>query len=211
MPALLTNTSIRPYFAIVSETPFSTAASSATFIATAKASDPLALNSRAVASAASKLRSAITGIPPSAANRTAISLPMPLAAPVMIPTFPEKRGIPELLSRVLKVVEHHFAQTERQIGDVVGSRDDLAHRQPRDIAQRMLEKLDRPWTGPRSLQGHVFHVIAHQLANPRCAVDMRDDLEHEIRPGEGFQERRRVDLAMLEAHCRGDAQHRAVM
>src|SRR5258707_4531554 len=163
MPALLTNTSIRPYFAIVSETPFSTAASSATFIATAKASDPFALNSRAVASAASKLRSAITVIPPSAAKRTAISLPMPLAAPVMIATFPEKRGISQFLSGVLKVIEYHLAQTERQIGNVVGSRDDLAHRQPRHIAQCMLEELDCPRTGPSALHSDVFHVIAHQL------------------------------------------------
>ena len=41
MPALLTRMSMRPYFAIVSATPFSTAASSATFMATAKASDRL--------------------------------------------------------------------------------------------------------------------------------------------------------------------------
>src|SRR5438552_976965 len=211
MPALLTSTSIRPYFAIVSVTPFSTAASSATFIATAKASEPFALNSRAVASAASKLRSAITGIPPSAAKRRAISLPMPLAAPVMIATFPEKRGIPRFLSRVLKVIEHDLAQTERQVGNVVGSRDDLAHWQPRHIAQRMLEELDCPRTRPSALHGDAFHVIAHQLADPRRAVDMRNDLDHEVRAGERFQQWRRVNLAMLEAHCRADAQHRAVV
>src|SRR4029077_12669307 len=139
IPALLTSTSSRPYFAIASETPLSTAVSSATFIATAKASDPFCLISRAVASAASKLRSAMTGTPPSAAKRTAISLPMPLAAPVMIATFSEKRGIPRFLSRILQVIEHDLAQTEGQVGDVVGSRDHLAHRQPRHIAQRMLE------------------------------------------------------------------------
>lgn len=66
---------------------FSTAASSPTFIATAKASEPFALISRTVASAASKSRSAMTGAPPSEANRSAISLPIPLAAPVMIATL----------------------------------------------------------------------------------------------------------------------------
>src|SRR5262245_40780109 len=151
MPALLTSTSIRPYFAMVSETPLSTAASSATFMATAKASDPVALISHAVASAASKLRSAMTGTPPSAAKRRAISLPMPLAAPVTIATLPVKRDISGLLSRVFQIIEHHFAETEGQIGDVVGSRDDLAHRQPRHIAQRMLEELDRGRTGPATL------------------------------------------------------------
>src|SRR6516164_2800089 len=133
MPALLTSTSLRPYFAIVSATPFSTAASSATFIPTAKASDPFALISRAVAPAWSKLRSAMTGTPPSAANRSAISLPMPLAAPVMIATLSEKQDTSRFLSRVFHVIEHHFAETERQVGDVVGGRDHLAHRQPRGV------------------------------------------------------------------------------
>src|SRR3984893_8300910 len=111
-------------------------------MATAKASDPFPLISRAVASAASKLRSAMTGTPPSAAKRTAISLPMPLAAPGTIATFSEKRGIPPFLSRILQVVEHDLAQTEGQVSNVVGSRDDLAHWQPRDITQRMLKELD---------------------------------------------------------------------
>src|SRR5712671_1995902 len=69
IPALLTSTSIRPYFAMVSVTAFSTAVSSATFMPTAKASEPFALISRIVASAASRLRSAITGVPPSVAKR----------------------------------------------------------------------------------------------------------------------------------------------
>src|SRR5215831_12835282 len=120
MPALLTSTSIRPYFAIVSAMPFSTAASSATFTATAKASDPFDLISRAVASAASKLRSAITGVPPSAAKRSAISLPMPLAAPVTIATLSEKRDISEFLLHVIKVIEYDFTQTQGQVGHVMG-------------------------------------------------------------------------------------------
>src|SRR5580704_1593605 len=142
MPALLTSTSMRPYFAMVSATPFSTAASSATFIATAKASEPFALISRAVASAASRLRSATTGIPPSAAKRNAISLPMPLAAPVMMATFSEKRDISALLSGVSQIIEHDLAETQRQVGHIVGGRDHLTHWQPRHVAQRVLEELD---------------------------------------------------------------------
>src|SRR5690349_9938640 len=182
IPALLTNTSIRPYFAIVSATPFSTAASSATFMPTAKASEPLALISRAVASAASRLRSAITGVPPSAAKRNAISLPMPLAAPVMIATFALKRDMRKLLSRVFQVIEHDFAKAKRQVGDIMGGRNHFAHRQPRHIAERMIKKLDRCGAGPSPLHRDILHVIAHQLADPRRAVDMRDDLDHEVRP-----------------------------
>src|ERR1700720_4977965 len=201
IPALLTSTSMRPYFAIVSATPFSTAASSATFTPTANASEPLALISRAVASAASRLRSAMTGVPPSAAKRSAISLPMPLAAPVTMATFVAKRDISALLSGVSQVIEHDLAETQRQVRHIVGSRNHLTHRQPRHVAQRVLEELDRSWAGPDAHYRDVFHVVAHQLADPRRAVDMRDDLEHEVRPGERLEQRRRVELAMLEAHC----------
>lgn len=93
IPALLTRTSILPYLAMTSAMPFSTSASLVTSIATAKASPPFALNSSAAEFAASMLRSAITGVPPSAAKRSAISLPIPLAAPVMIATLPVKRDI----------------------------------------------------------------------------------------------------------------------
>src|SRR5271167_808917 len=199
MPALLTSTSIRWYFAMVSATPFSTAASSATFMATAKASAPFPLISRAVASAASRLRSAITGMPPSAAKRSAISLPMPLAAPVMMPTFPSKRDIPGSFQSglgVFQIVEDDLAETERQIRDVMAGADHFAHRQPRHVAHGMLEKLDRGRAGPSALDRHVFEVITHQFADARRAIDVRDDLDHERWPGEGLLQRRRVDLAM---------------
>src|SRR5271166_5764834 len=169
MPALLTSTSIRPYFAIVSATPFSTAVSSATFMATAKASEPFALISRAVASAATRSRSAITGIPPSAAKRSAISLPMPVAAPVTSATFPSKRDIAEFLSirgelgRLFQVVEDDTAEAERQVGDVVAGRHHLADRQPRDIAHRVLEELDRGRTGPGALHRDVLAMVAHEF------------------------------------------------
>src|ERR1700730_91461 len=211
IPALLTSTSIRPYFAIVSATPLSTAVSSATFIPTAKASEPLALTSRAVASAASRLRSAMTGVPPSAAKRSAISLPMPLAAPVTMATFLAKRDISALLSGISQIIEHDLAEAERQVGYIVGGRDHLADRQPRHVAQRVLEELDRGRPRPGPLHRDVFHVVAHQLADPRRAVDMRDDLEHEVRPGEDLVQGGRVEFAMLEAHRWGDAQHRAVV
>src|SRR5437868_1939407 len=214
IPALLTSTSMRPNFAIVSATPFSTSGSSATFMPTAKASAPFALISRAVASAASRLRSAMTGVPPSAAKRRAISLPMPLAAPVMISTFPSKRDIPISFQRdlsVFQIIEHDLAETERKVGNIVSGRDHLAYRQPRHIAQRVLEELDGSRAGPGPLHRDVFHVVAHQLANARRAVDMRDDLEHKVRSGERLQQRRRVEFAMLEAHCGRDAQHRAVV
>src|SRR5215471_5166671 len=93
----------------------------------------------------------------------------------------------------------------------MGCRNHLMHRQPRHIAQRMIEKLDRCRPGPCPLYGDVFHIIPHQLADARCAVDMRNDLGYEIGPGQRLQQRRGIDLTMLEAHCRADAQHRSVV
>ena len=40
--------------------------------------------------------------------------------------------------------------------------------------------------GPRALQGDIFHIIAHELADPGCAIHMRDDLDHETRLCEAF-------------------------
>jgi hypothetical protein len=60
-------------------------------IATPSARCPAGSISRAVASAAFKSRSAIAIFAPSRAKRSAISLPMPLAAPVMIATLSCKR------------------------------------------------------------------------------------------------------------------------
>src|SRR5579859_3711350 len=87
MPALLTRMSTPPNSATTAAIPSLTAFSLLTSIATPIAA-PLALRiSPAVASAASSLRSAIATLAPSRAKRMAISLPMPLAAPVMMATL----------------------------------------------------------------------------------------------------------------------------
>src|SRR5215470_16120358 len=148
MPALLTRMSTLPYFATVSATPFSTCASSVTFIATAKASRLRVLISAAVACAALRSRSAITGTPPSAASRIAISLPMPLAAPVTIATRPSKRSMIHLLlllypdSRLclFQIIEDDFAEPERKVGHVVQGGNDLVHRKPRNVTLGVLEQ-----------------------------------------------------------------------
>jgi hypothetical protein len=88
MPALLTRISSRPNRSIVEAIPASTAASSLTSMATPAAVPPARLISAAVVSADGNCRSAITTFAPSVAKRLAISLPMPLAAPVMMATLP---------------------------------------------------------------------------------------------------------------------------
>src|SRR4051812_15311299 len=142
-------------------------------MATAKASLPVALISLAVALAASRLRSAITGIPPSAARRIAICLPMPLAAPVTMATLPSKRDIRVFLSDFLgrrgsvlgEVVEDHLTKSQCQIRDVVRGREDFANRQAVNVAHRVVEELQRRGARPRALQGHALAIVADQLAD----------------------------------------------
>src|SRR5580658_2894116 len=82
MPALLTSTSIRPKTEIAAAMPDSTSDSLVTSIATAMTRSPELSSSSAAARAAVKLRSAITTQAPASAKVRAISLPIPLAAPV---------------------------------------------------------------------------------------------------------------------------------
>src|SRR5476649_401556 len=86
MPALLTRMSMLPKALMVLATAASTWASSVTSAAT-----PMALSlpiSAAVASAAAWLISAMATFAPARTYSSAISLPMPLAAPVTKATFP---------------------------------------------------------------------------------------------------------------------------
>src|ERR1700733_3888719 len=87
IPALLTRTSIRPKAETAAAMPDSTSDSLVTSIATAMMRWPDPSSCSAVACAAVAFRSAITTLAPAAANVRAISLPMPLAAPVTTATL----------------------------------------------------------------------------------------------------------------------------
>src|SRR5689334_1529210 len=87
MPALLTSTSTPSQARTTAATAAATCSSFVTSIATASAVPPLRLISSAAPCAACWFRSAIATLAPSAAKRSAISLPMPLAAPVTMATL----------------------------------------------------------------------------------------------------------------------------
>src|SRR5260221_535641 len=87
MPALLIRMSTPEKASITPATPLFTAASSVTSIATPMAWAPLSPICLAVACAALPSRSAIATLAPSRAKTSAMSLPMPLAAPVMRATL----------------------------------------------------------------------------------------------------------------------------
>jgi len=58
---------------------------------------------------------------------------------------------------LLRIVEHHFAETKSQVGGEVAGGDHVAHRQAGDITHRMLEKLDGGGTGPGAFQRALSH------------------------------------------------------
>src|SRR5438552_17410044 len=62
------------------------------------------------------------------------------------------------------VVERHRSQPERQIRLEMQRRDHLAHRQPRDVGERVWEQAERGGAGPGLLQRDVLEIIAHQFA-----------------------------------------------
>src|SRR6516162_7118302 len=144
----------------------------------------------------------MTILAPSRANAIAISLPIPLAAPVITATLSCKRMLTPFLLRSPsgQIVEDDLPQSQRQISDIMAGGNDAAHRQTGNVAQGMLEKLNGGRAGPGALQRDPLAIIAHKLADPRRAIDVRDDLDHEIGFREGFQQRLWIELMMLVAH-----------
>src|SRR5262245_21794253 len=96
---------------------------------------------------------------PSRAKRVAISLPIPLAAPVTTATLSFKRMAISLLSALRpllgQVIVHDLAEAEREIGDDLGPGHDLEHRRLGQWCERVREKRERRRSGPRSLEADV--------------------------------------------------------
>src|SRR5215468_9653514 len=109
---------------------------------------PLALAiSSATDLAAALFKSAMATLPPSRAKVSAISFPMPLAAPVTMATLSFRRMVPLRMGllraarrssdRPGQVIVHDFADAERQIRNNVDRRDDLDYWQLRDRGERV--------------------------------------------------------------------------
>src|SRR5262249_61212692 len=120
----------------------------------------------------------MTILAPSRAKVIAISLPIPLAAPVITATLSSNRMMAPLClgSKSSQIVEHDFSESQRQIGDVMARGYDAAHWQAGNVAQCMFEKFDGGRARPRTLDSDVLAIIAHKLADPRRAINVRDDL-----------------------------------
>src|SRR5262245_11720853 len=177
-------------------TPRSTWVSLVTSMPTAIALPPASAISSATDPAATLFKSAIATLPPSRAKVSAISFPMPLAAPVTMATLSLRRMAPAVLSsqrmdflrseprfsdRLGHIVVHDLAEAERQIRQNVECRDDVNYRQLRDRGERVRGQRQSGRAGPGALHEHVLEMIFYELAYTRAAVDVRDDLQQEIR------------------------------
>src|SRR5882762_8651459 len=181
MPALLTRMSMLPNAATAVAMQAPTCVSSVTSMATPMAL-PVPPSSDAATSAPAWLRSPMTTLAPSRAKVRAISLPMPLAAPVTTATlFLRRMGTFPLI--LPQVIVDDLTETERQVGKDVLRRDDFHDGQFGDGRQSVRHQRQRARTRPRTFDRDVFEIIFHQFAYPRRAVDMRDDLEEEVRRG----------------------------
>src|SRR5512135_2196586 len=199
MPALLTRMSTPPNAATVAATPALTASSLQTSITTLMASPLRPRISAATASAAAWFRSAMATLAPSRANVSAISLPMPLAAPVtMADLFWSFMSAPSWG----EIVVDDRAQPKSQVGHDVHAAEDLAHRQRRHRRERVVEQLQRRRSLPGALHRDVLHVIADELADAGAAVDVRNDLQQVVRRAQRRQDRLVRQRSVLVTHRR---------
>src|SRR5262245_11365328 len=150
----------------------------------------------------------MTTLAASSANFRAISLP----APVTTATLSLRRiglllAAGWLLRARRKIVMHDLAKSERKVAQDVQGRDNLKDRQFGYRRHGMRAERQRARAGPRPLDRDVLEIVLDQLANARAAVDMRDDLQEEVRRGERRLGGRQIDLFVLVAHGRGRHPH----
>jgi hypothetical protein len=99
------------------------------------------------------------------------------------------------------------AQWQCQLGDDMGSRDDLEHRQRGNRRERLGMQVERTRTAPGAFDGDLGQAIAHEFADARRAVDVRDDLQQLARRSEAGGHRIGVEPLVLETHrAGGDAE-----
>src|SRR6516162_7290736 len=111
----------------------------------------------------------------------AISLPMPLAAPVTMATLSLRRMSRNSRGGRLQVIVGDLAEAERDIANQVNRGHDLEHGQLGDRGERMRRERKRRRACPRALERNVLEIIFDELADSRAAVDVRNDLEQKVR------------------------------
>ena len=93
----------------------------------------------------------------------------------------QRKAVNRRAVSVRQIIMRHLAEAKRHIGDEMGAGKHIQDRKFRDISHRMGKQLERCRAAPCPFQRNILPAIAHKLANPRAAIDMRDDLDEEIR------------------------------
>lgn len=76
----------------------------------------------------------------------------------------------------------HPPETEREVCPDMDRGDDLQNRQLGDRRQGVGRQGQCRGPGPGTLQCDVLEAVFNELTDPRTAIDMRNDLEQEVRP-----------------------------
>src|SRR3954470_13954097 len=138
---------------------------------------------------------------PAPANARAHPRPIPLVEPVTTAVLPfstlnslsfccmpscsadqaRLAGFEETSAWLLEVVMHDLAQPERQVGQYVNRGHHLENWQISYGCQRMGRQMERRRPGPRALDRDILEMIFDQFADAWRAVDVRNDLEKEVR------------------------------
>src|SRR3546814_8615217 len=63
---------------------------------------------------------------------------------------------------ILQIVMDDLTQSQREIRDEMGCRDNLAHWQPCDVGESVRVEIERGGAAPRALQVDILKMIAHQ-------------------------------------------------
>src|SRR6202011_4434011 len=164
-----------------------------------------------------------TMLAPAPANTRAHPRPIPLVEPVTTAVLPFRilnslsffvccsmlscspdqthlAGFVEASAWLFEVVMHDLAQSERQVGQYVDRGHHLENWQVSYRCQRMRRQMERRRPGPRALERDILEMIFDQFADAWRAVDMRNDLEQEVRRRERSSDVRQIGLAVLVAH-----------
>jgi hypothetical protein len=104
-----------------------------------------------------------------------------------------------------------LAQPQGKVCADVNRGHDLENRQIGHGSQGVRRQRESRGSGPRSFQDKLLKVIFDKLADPRTTVDVRNDLEKEVRLLESGLDLRQVGFAVLVSHRAGCYPQRTVI
>jgi hypothetical protein len=108
-----------------------------------------------------------------------------------------------------QIIMHDFTDAECYIGNKMSAGQDFENRKPCNICHHVIVELKRRRSTPNPLKLDIFPVVAHQLANARLPIDIRNDFDQKIWFAEFPKHRVWSTYFMLVAHAASGAEHRA--